>query len=196
MTSLATFPRALGAHSFLGMSETKAGWQRGGRWAVGRCWAGAAGLCGVPGHGATPCWGPLPWSRSHTALSPSPGSHTLTASGTPGAGREADSSGQVTESVQGPSLFPRAAAHIGTHPISSHLQGPVSWSRGSTGEPNAWSGLRGPDVLSAGGMATPTAGSMPFLPGSIAFCLLQEGRWSWASGPPATQGGLISRSFA
>lgn len=199
--SLANFPRALGAHSFLGTSETKAGWQRGERQAVGRCWAGAAGLCGVPGHGAAPCRGPLPWSRSYATLSPSLGSHTLTASGSPGAGQEANSSGQVTKGVRGLSLFPRAASQVGSrtgwHPSDVFTpQGPVSWSRGSAGEPNPWSGLRGPDVLSAGGTATPTADSMPFLPGSIALCLLQEGHWSWASGTPAAQGDLISRSFA
>ena len=158
----------------------------------------------VLGRSSGPVWGARP--RGHAT----PGPHPLVeasrrtvpqpwvshSTGTLGAGWEAGSSGQVTESLQGSSLVPRAAAQVGTHPTSSHLQGPVSWSRGSAGEPNAWSGLRGPDVLSAGGMATPTAGSMPFFPGSIALCLLQEGRWSWASGPPTTQGGLISRSFA
>ena len=66
--SLANFPRALGAHSFLGTSETKAGWQRGERQAVGRCWAGAAGLCGVPGHGDAV---PQPWvSHPHRVRLP------------------------------------------------------------------------------------------------------------------------------
>lgn len=137
-----------------------------------------------PGRGLTPRCPPA------LGLTPSPRQAPL------GAGQEANSSGQVTESVRGLSLFPRAAAQVGTHPTSSQPQGPVSWSRGSAGEPNQWSGLRGPDVLSAGGTATPTADSMPFFPGSIALCLLQEGHWSWASGTPAAQGDLISRSFA